>query len=542
MRKPYFLTRQTANLMEDFVRDLKSAGGVYLLYGDEGVGKTRLLEELSHSRLQDVKVHWIDLKAGSSSDGALVDSSVLIEDTFAGAKPGDVIIADHFEMALKKTRHQLFLSWSTDGADKQVNLIVAGNTSYFNELRQLAQQYQLRAQSFQQMPFSHDEAAAFLGFYLFPDRPIGKLSVPPLLRNQIAKAQGNVGKIVEIAERAGDQISSEPLNETESTRKGSPIIIGAMVVVAVIFVGGWYFLNSQSNMEEMPMTEAGSPVIIAAPPQSDPQPAAVPESNNLTVPVPVPVPVPDESIDSVADEVPADQETNQEDSQDVPRVVEQDNPGEELMQVESPALDDGTETEIDTETETETATEEEAPIQIQSATASVDELRTTPAVDELQSTEEQDVAVNDDSTSANSAHTEPESAPAIAVEVPSSMQAVSSRVQRDLQTSRDWINSRDSAVGTLQIMLLSQDRFDDRVYYEYLDRLSGQGVDISELKILATYTGNQDVFSVVFGEYQNREAAKVAMKNLPQILRDIAPIPRSVGGLMTEMRRLEGQN
>ena len=89
MRKPYFLTRQTANLMEDFARDLKSANGVYLLYGDEGVGKTRLLEELMHSRLQDVKVHWIDLQAGGSGEGALVDSSVLIEDTFARAKTGE---------------------------------------------------------------------------------------------------------------------------------------------------------------------------------------------------------------------------------------------------------------------------------------------------------------------------------------------------------------------------------------------------------------------------------------------------------------------
>ena len=289
------------------------------------------------------------------------------------------------------------------------------------------------------------------------------------------------------------------------------------------------------------MTEAGSSVIIPAPPQSGPQPAAIPEDNNLTVPVP------EESIDSVADEVPADQGTNEEDSQDVPRVVEQDSPGEEPMQVETSALDDGTETEIDTETEvatemaTEMATEEEAPIQIQSATASVDELRTTPAVDELQLTDEQDVAVNDDSTTANSTQTEPESLPAIAV-VPPTVLSVSARVQRDLQTSLDWINSRDSAIGTLQIMMLSQDRFDDRVYYEYLDRLSGQGVDISELKILATYTNNQNVFSVVFGEYQNRNAAKAAMKDLPQILRDIAPIPRSVGGLMAEMRRLEGQN
>ena len=531
MRKPYFLTRQTANLMEDFARDLKSASGVYLLYGDEGVGKTRLLEELVHSRLQDVKVHWVDLKAGASGDGALVDSSVLIEDTFARAQPGDVIIADHFEIALKKTRHQIFSSWSIDGADRQINLIVAGNIGYFNELRQLAQQYQLRVQSFQQMPFSHDEAAAFLGFYLFPDRSIGKLKVPPLLRNQITMAQGSVGKIVEIAERAGDQISSEPLSETETVRRGSPVIIGVLVALAVILVGGWYLLGSQSQIDEMPLAEAGSSVIIQGPLQPGPEPAEVLEDNKPAAAAAEELveratdKVVDEAVDEAVDET-ADSE---EDSQAVPQGVDQGDGSEELAPAEAPV--------------SAAEAEEEVQIQIQAATASVDELRTTtPTVDELQASEQQDVTVNEDSTPANAPPLEPESTPVTAAVLQQLTQAESSRLQGDLQSSREWINSRDSRVGTLQISVLSQNHFDDRVYYEYLDRLSGQGVDISKLRILPTYTGNQKVFSVVYGEYQDRKAAYAAKTDLPQILQDTAPIPRSVGGLMTEMQRLEGKN
>ena len=523
MRKPYFLTRQTANLMDDFARDLKSASGVYLLYGEAGVGKTRLLEELMPGRLQDVKVHWIDLKAGASGDGALVDSSVLIEDTFARAQPGDVIIADHFEMALKKTRHQIFSSWSIDGADRQINLIVAGNTRYFNELRQLALQYQLRVQSFQQMPFSHDEAAAFLGFYLFPDRPIGKLTVPPLLLNQITMTQGNVGKIVEIAERAGDQISSEPLSETETVRRGSPVIIGVLVALAVIFVGSWYLFGSQAQIDKMPLAEAGSSAMVQGPPQPAPAPAEVLEDNNP------PADAAEELVDRAPEEVVDETADSEEDSQAVPQGVDQGDGGEELAPAEAPV--------------SAAAAEEEVQVQIPDATASVDELRTTtPAVDELQSSEQQAVTVNDDSTPAKVPQIEPESAPAIGAVLPQSTQAESSRLERDLQSSREWINSRDSRVGTLQILLLSQNRFDDLAYYEYLDRLSGQGVDISKLRILPTYTGNQKVFSVVYEEYQDRKAAIAAKTDLPQILQDTAPIPRSVGGLMTEMQRLEGKN
>jgi len=466
--------------MEGFVRDLKSSAGVYLLYGDEGVGKTRLLEELAHSRLQDVEVRWIDLKAGGSGEGALVDSSILIEDTFATAKTGDVIIADHFELALKKTRHQLFLSWSTDGADKQINLIVAGNAGYFNEVRQLAQQYQMRIQSFQLMPFSADESVAFLGFYLFPDRPGGKLSVPSLLRNQISMSQGSVGQIIEIAERAGDQVSSQPLNDTEPTRKVSRVVVGVTIAGAVILAAGWYFFGSSTQIDEMTIIEAEPSVIAQEPVQRSPEPAAVFDNNQASA-----------AADRVADEVDDDKA----DSQAARESVEQDGISEELAE-EEPAQIDASGFAADT----------------QDATASVDELRSTAP-----------------------------SQAAKAVVLPS-IQSSPGRLLQDLQASLEWISSRDSKVGTLQIMSVKQERFDSRVYYQHLDDLSEQGADISKVRIFETYTGDRKVFSVVYGEYQSRRAANAAYTDLPPILQDAEPIGRSVGGLMEEIQRLEGKN
>ena len=481
--------------MEDFVRDLKSGSGVYLFYGDEGIGKTRLLEELAQSRLQDVEVHWIDLKAGGSGEGALVDSSILIEDTFARAKTGDVIIADHFELALKKTRHQLFLSWSTDGADKQINLIVASNAGYYNELRQLAQQYHLRVQRFRLMPFSADEVVAFLGFYLFPDRPAGKLSVPSLLRNQISMSQGSVGKIVEIAERAGDQIISEPFSDTGSTRKVSRAIVGVLIAGTVILAAGWYLFGSSKQMfgksrqiDEMPVTEAESFVIVREPVQRSPEPAAAIDNNQAPA-----------AEDGLADEV----DDEKVDNQAAPEGVEQGGVSEELAEEELAQIDAS-----GLEADTRDAA------QVQDATVSVDEPGTkAPAPSQT----------------------------AISVVLPS-IQSPPGRLLNDMQASLEWINSRDSRVGTMQIMLLRQNRFDDRVYYDYLDRLSEQGVDISEVRIFATYTGGKKMFSVVYGEYQTRRAAIDAMSELPSILQDAAPIGRSVGGLMEEIQRLEGKN
>jgi len=229
--------------MEDLTRELKVGAALFLLYGESGVGKTRLLQELSQNRLADSRVHWVDLGEGSSSGDSLQDNSRQIESLFSSAQQGDIIIADHFETALKKIRHQLFVSWSTEGVDKQLNLIIASDTDGFNELRQLSQQYQVRVQSFQQMPLSADEVDAFVGFYLFPDHPIDKLSVPASLRRQFVAVRGAVGKIIEIIERDGTQIKTSPTTDSASIRKGS-VVIATVLVLFLLTVGvGWYYLG-----------------------------------------------------------------------------------------------------------------------------------------------------------------------------------------------------------------------------------------------------------------------------------------------------------
>jgi septal ring-binding cell division protein DamX len=154
----------------------------------------------------------------------------------------------------------------------------------------------------------------------------------------------------------------------------------------------------------------------------------------------------------------------------------------------------------------------------------------------------QEAPENDDAVALDSSQSEPVVTPATQVEAVLAAPSATSRLQRDLQASLEWINGRDSEVGTLQVMVLSQKRFDERIYYGYVERLARQGIDISQLRIFETYTNNQQVYSVVFGEFQNRRAANAAKADLPKILLETAPIPRSVGGLISEIQRLEAEN
>jgi septal ring-binding cell division protein DamX len=60
--------------------------------------------------------------------------------------------------------------------------------------------------------------------------------------------------------------------------------------------------------------------------------------------------------------------------------------------------------------------------------------------------------------------------------------------------------------------------------------------------VFKTYTGNREVYSVMYGEFTTRRAAINAIDGLPKGLRDTSPLGRSVGGIWQEIRRLESKN
>ena len=120
--------------------------------------------------------------------------------------------------------------------------------------------------------------------------------------------------------------------------------------------------------------------------------------------------------------------------------------------------------------------------------------------------------------------------------------ANTSRFQHDLNKSYDWITSKTESVGTMQILVLRFKTFDEAVYYEYVESLANRQVDTSQLKVFKTLSGGTEFYSVFYGEYASWQAAKKAKGSLPEVLRKTAPIARSVGGILKEIRRLETES
>ncbi len=559
MDNPFFLTRQTANLMEDFARELEKGSTLYLLYGEPRVGKTRLLEELQHTRLGDKAVHWIDL-ANAPEDLASADLSREIEDLFGQAAQGDVIIADHFELALKKTRHQLFLSWSTDGVDKGLNLIVASNLEGFNELRQLSQQYQVRVQSFQLMPLDGDEVEAFLGHYLFPNHPLGKLTMPAPLKRQVAEARGVIGSLIEIADHDGSHIETAPLADTETLRSGSRVIVAVLALFALAVGVGWYFfVEPEPSLVEIAQAPAPAPAAAtndAVEVAESPEPAAAVDAIEATQAA-------DESADDasaasraagesvdVASEVatggppPASEPDPDADAADSSTPVPAEADGSAGV-AESGSSEAGANIAQDT-------TPLDAPAESAPDTSPADAVSTLSGSDSAPVIDQSidaaataqpigiDAATSDDAAAGPTTLTSVESQPP--VPAASADLAPQDRLLRELKHSLDWLYAGDETFGTIQVLLLGFDNFDPDGYFDYVADLGRKQVDTGQLRIVKTFTGGKVVYSVFYGEYESRRAALRAIDDLPESLLKAGPIPRSLGGIWQEIRRLPAEN
>ena len=268
--------------MEDFVREIDRGSALFILYGEAGVGKSRLLVKLKNDRLAHKSVQFIDFKADSQ-----VVSSQQINDICDTAAESEVIIFDHFESASNKSQQQIFDNWSTDGRDKKLNFIICCSSAVFNRCRQLARQFQLEAMSFQLQPCEPEESEDYLRHLLYPDQPFATLVMPNPVRRLLRQSNGLFGRIMEVADHHGSEI--EVKNLTESSSRTIPFVIVAGLFFAILAVGYLVYVTQTVNalenvelskqveaipakipieQEPEPQNESGSELLIAAEPVS----------------------------------------------------------------------------------------------------------------------------------------------------------------------------------------------------------------------------------------------------------------------------------
>ena len=449
------------------MREIEHGSSLFLLYGDTGVGKSRLLDQLVTRRLAEHNCHSLDFEQSDNTDMDEAFGKLARE-----ASQGDVIVVDHFESASNRAQDQIFKSWLTDGRDKNLNVIIVAISTSFNAFRQLAQQYQVEARSFQLMPCSTAEVESYLQFRLFPDDAFGELNMPSAVKKQVRQSNGVLARINEIIERDGDSISLGSARERNLLSRSAPVIGFLTLILAI---AGFYYYQQ--------IIPVSSPSIV-----SDVEEAKSDETD------------PQSEDDQTVEEA------EMVDEPESMKNVEVDNNVENTDVVEAP-ISEITQTEI---TEPEIAEAE----------------LVKPEIAEPQISEPVEVVATET--------VEPAST------IPDADVADNSGIdwfQKLLITSLDWIKQGDQQRGTIQVMSIGFDRFDQSAYRTYLDELTGAGIDTSQVRIFKTRAGTQEVYSIIFGEFEDRREANRQIQSLPEVIGADSPIPRSTGSINREIEQ-----
>ena len=437
------------------MREIGRGSSLFLLAGKPGVGKSRLLQRIREWRLTETTTHWIDFKTDTTTQNDLAaDLKQCLDD----AQQGDVIFIDHFESGSKRLHHQLFESWSVDGLDKKLNVIVAANTDSFDDFRQLASQKQIAAKSFELEPCSKEESEAFLQSLLFPKEAEGKLVLSRALLSRLIACEGVFTQLEKFAEQEAEQIGlAEPdvIPASKSSSGIGPILIAVLCVVIVAIV-----VTSQSK--EISSWFKQDSASIEAIENAEPA-STVPETE----------------------------------------VIVASTTGEILLEPQAEEFEPDLEEQVGSE-----------PAQADAVVDVVIEQESIETTAEEVITSLKAAKITDES---------PEPLPKLTDN--------DDWVTTMLLSSQSWIDGLTDQQATIQIMSIRDSAVSLKNFDNYLKNLRANQVDINQLHIFKTQNQDQNLFSIVYGEYSSLEDAGIQVVNLPKSLGANQPFVRSISNL-----------
>lgn len=164
---PFFLTRQSANIMEDLSRQLKHPGIVCLLYGSSGVGKSRLIKQFLDSRVDAGGFRVLDLGIDETLDANSANKKPanmrdLINQVLDALPEQSLLVVDSCDRAEPEQLEQLIAYMHGQGRALEQKLVLVGNTKLPKALAELAERFPMTIHAVDLKPLTLDEMLAFV--------------------------------------------------------------------------------------------------------------------------------------------------------------------------------------------------------------------------------------------------------------------------------------------------------------------------------------------------------------------------------------------
>jgi hypothetical protein len=249
---PFFITRPSANLMEDLHRQISTAGAICLLYGVEGVGKTRLIRQFISTRLAGRKVKFCRLDTDGfflDDDSQLHAFDSLMQTLLDSPSSNTIWVIDQLELASGTFIQQLLQFWSLHATKLNCALILGCRPRYLGTVYKISQQLKLKIPSVELKPLSKSESLQYLSAQLCPDTDSVAL-LSRELSKEFKVACGVPGLLDQIIQQHAGLIECRP--KTLHNRKVKILLLLAASIL--IFSPGIYLNMSKFDFIEKQAT------------------------------------------------------------------------------------------------------------------------------------------------------------------------------------------------------------------------------------------------------------------------------------------------
>ena len=504
---PYFLTKQTANLQEDFNREIKDSASLFLLYGEVGVGKTRLLKELVSTRFNQLRVHWVDCDQAENKSGSTTELDSVLERALKKANSGDVIVADHFELATNKMKHHLLQTWATDGIDKKFSLIIATGPTGIEEIRNLADRYSLDVKGFQLLPLTRKEVDGYCASVLFPLLVPSPLWMPRQTRRALNEARGLIGNLRDVVALYSHHIVMQGTPSLPSIVKPLWVVSGLAIILLLAGLTYRFIpIDPLNSILFNPMKENQVEL-------NQPEGLALSKSDL-------------KMEKSQALMKPASTQTILLPQIEMPTLPKS---SAELTLIESSIIKREKSREIKIAQAEKAQAEKAQAEKAKAEKAQAEKAKAEKA--KAEKVEAKEIEINEVSIK--------ESVKVESLVRQSQKEPHSDWFNAELKRSRDWFETVERSRATIQIMSINLDVTTSSTYFSYLKTLQKRGVDVTQLRVYRTRVPENLLFSIVYGSYSSRRMASRSIINLPASLGANQPISRSIGGIWDEISQFD---
>lgn len=163
----FFLTHQSANIIEDLTRSLHQKSIVNLIFGLPGVGKSRLIRQFIQTRLTENQCVLIDFIEHGQYKNVFGGQQLDHQRNFMSKVISDIpdqttLILDQFDSAISEVKTRVFRFMEEQGNHKQIKLIICSSCDNLNDLSEFSKRFQVDVSSVELKCLSYKEQVAYL--------------------------------------------------------------------------------------------------------------------------------------------------------------------------------------------------------------------------------------------------------------------------------------------------------------------------------------------------------------------------------------------